>query len=119
MGLFKCVTRFSGPGCSSFTGLVMELGPCRVTAPKKDGHVEVVENAWSWNNNASIIFLDQVSKIAALEKMSGIHAERFLQPVGVGYSYTDKGDKGVWTTEAAAKDVSLAGTDYASKANRS
>jgi carboxypeptidase C (cathepsin A) len=28
------------------------------------------------------------------------------QPVGVGYSYTDKGDKGVWTTEAAAKDVS-------------
>lgn len=28
------------------------------------------------------------------------------QPVGVGYSYTEKGDKGVWTTEAAAKDVS-------------
>ncbi|KAK9897505.1 peptidase S10, serine carboxypeptidase [Cystobasidium minutum MCA 4210] len=74
-----------GPGCSSFTGLVMELGPCRVTQPGKDGHVEVAENPWSWNNNASIIFLDQ--------------------PVGVGYSYYDKGDKGVWTTEAAAKDV--------------
>lgn len=39
----------------------------------------------SWNNNASIIFLDQ--------------------PVGVGYSYADKHDEGVWTTEAAARDV--------------
>lgn len=78
---------FVGPGCSSFTGLVMELGPCRVTEPAKDGHVEVTENPWSWNNNASIIFLDQ--------------------PVGVGYSYYDKGDKGVWTTEAAAKDVRI------------
>lgn len=27
------------------------------------------------------------------------------QPVGVGYSYAEKSDKGVWTTEAAAKDV--------------
>lgn len=39
-----------------------------------------------WNNNASLIFLDQ--------------------PVGVGYSYADKHDEGVWTTEAAARDVS-------------
>merc|ERR1711939_1253530 len=71
-----------GPGCSSFTGLLMELGPCRVQPADAKGKVIVEENPWSWNRNASIIFLDQ--------------------PVGVGYSYSDKG---VWTTEAAAKDV--------------
>lgn len=27
------------------------------------------------------------------------------QPVGVGYSYADNGDAGVWSTEEAAKDV--------------
>ncbi|SGZ17102.1 BQ5605_C020g09095 [Microbotryum silenes-dioicae] len=70
-----------GPGCSSFTGLLMELGPCGIRAPE---HVPC-RNPWSWNNNASLIFLDQ--------------------PVGVGYSYAEKGDKGTWTTEAAAEDV--------------
>ncbi|KAL8278754.1 hypothetical protein RQP46_008823 [Phenoliferia psychrophenolica] len=70
-----------GPGCSSFTGLLMELGPCRVQPAGKDPIV----NPYSWNSNASLIFLDQ--------------------PIGVGYSYGEKGDKGVWSTEAAAVDV--------------
>ncbi|KAK4051905.1 hypothetical protein OIV83_002610 [Microbotryomycetes sp. JL201] len=70
-----------GPGCSSFTGLLQELGPCRV---QPIGH-NATFNPHSWNNNASLIFLDQ--------------------PIGVGYSYADKSDKGVWTTEAAAVDV--------------
>ncbi|KAM0754515.1 peptidase S10, serine carboxypeptidase [Meredithblackwellia eburnea MCA 4105] len=70
-----------GPGCSSFTGLLMELGPCRV---QKQGDDPIV-NPYAWNNNASLIFLDQ--------------------PVGVGYSYAEKGDKGVWSTMAAAEDV--------------
>ncbi|KAK4058350.1 hypothetical protein OIO90_000508 [Microbotryomycetes sp. JL221] len=70
-----------GPGCSSFTGLLMELGPCRVAPVGQNATV----NPHAWNNNASLIFLDQ--------------------PVGVGYSYADKTDKGVWTTEAAAEDV--------------
>ncbi|KAG0004316.1 hypothetical protein BGZ65_000581 [Modicella reniformis] len=66
-----------GPGCSSLTGLFMELGPCKV---KEDGS-DAEYNPHSWNSNSSIFFLDQ--------------------PTNVGYSYGDY----VSTTAAAAKDV--------------
>ncbi|BFZ62094.1 hypothetical protein YB2330_003173 [Saitoella coloradoensis] len=65
-----------GPGCSSLTGLFMELGPASVKGDK------VKRNEFSWNNNASVIFLDQ--------------------PVNVGYSY---GDESVSNTVAAGQDV--------------
>ena len=52
-----------GPGCSSLTGLFMELGPASITKDQKIKH-----NPYSWNANASVIFLDQ--------------------PVNVGYSYS-------------------------------
>ncbi|KAF2143467.1 uncharacterized protein K452DRAFT_269012 [Aplosporella prunicola CBS 121167] len=66
-----------GPGCSSLTGLFMELGPASIN--KK---IEVVHNPYSWNSNASVIFLDQ--------------------PVNVGYSYSGGS---VSNTVAAGKDV--------------
>ncbi|KAK5107518.1 hypothetical protein LTR62_001048 [Meristemomyces frigidus] len=66
-----------GPGCSSLTGLFMELGPSSVN---KKG--ELVFNPSSWNANASVIFLDQ--------------------PVNVGYSYSGQS---VSNTVAAGKDV--------------
>ncbi|KAI9833965.1 MAG: hypothetical protein M1826_005870 [Phylliscum demangeonii] len=66
-----------GPGCSSLTGLFMELGPSSIT---KEG--EVKYNPYSWNANASVIFLDQ--------------------PVNVGFSY---GSSSVSNTAAAGKDV--------------
>ncbi|PNY28049.1 Carboxypeptidase, partial [Tolypocladium capitatum] len=66
-----------GPGCSSLTGLFLELGPASIN--KK---IEVVHNPHSWNTNASVIFLDQ--------------------PVNVGYSY---GSGSVSNTVAAGKDV--------------
>jgi len=66
-----------GPGCSSLTGLFMELGPSSVT---KDGKLKL--NPASWNANASVIFLDQ--------------------PVNVGYSYSGSS---VSNTVAAGKDV--------------
>ena len=66
-----------GPGCSSLTGLFMELGPSSINK-----NVEVVYNPSSWNANASVIFLDQ--------------------PVNVGYSYSGQG---VSNTVAAGKDV--------------
>ncbi|KWU44075.1 carboxypeptidase Y, partial [Rhodotorula sp. JG-1b] len=69
-----------GPGCSSFTGLLQELGPCLAQPKGRDP----LYNPHSWNSNASVIFLDQ--------------------PVDVGFSWSDDGDKGVYTTEAAARD---------------
>lgn len=67
-----------GPGCSSATGLFFELGPSAINAT-----LQPVFNPYSWNSNASVIFLDQ--------------------PVGVGYSYTEKDQ--ISSTAAAAKDV--------------
>ncbi|KAH6888705.1 Alpha/Beta hydrolase protein [Thelonectria olida] len=66
-----------GPGCSSLTGLFLELGPASIN--KK---LEIVNNPHSWNNNASVIFLDQ--------------------PVNVGYSYSSGS---VSNTVAAGKDI--------------
>ncbi|GAK68298.1 serine carboxypeptidase [Moesziomyces antarcticus] len=84
-----------GPGCSSFTGLLMELGPCNAVDPATRGGKPGTErNPWAWNNNATVIFLDQ--------------------PVGVGYSYvdwanqsrTDKPPSRVFSAESAAHDAS-------------
>jgi len=66
-----------GPGCSSMTGLFLELGPSFI-----DETVNPVFNPSSWNSNSSVIFLDQ--------------------PVNVGYSYSESSTK---TTAAAAEDV--------------
>ncbi|CAK1362018.1 unnamed protein product [Cercospora beticola] len=66
-----------GPGCSSLTGLFMELGPSFIGKDRKPSY-----NPSSWNANASVIFLDQ--------------------PVNVGYSYSGSA---VSSTVAAGKDV--------------
>lgn len=66
-----------GPGCSSLTGLFFELGPSGINKETK-----LVHNPYSWNSNASVIFLDQ--------------------PVNVGYSYSSKS---VSNTVAAGEDV--------------
>jgi cathepsin A (carboxypeptidase C) len=66
-----------GPGCSSLTGLFLELGPSSI-----DKNLKLHNNPYSWNANASVIFLDQ--------------------PVNVGYSYSGSP---VSNTVAAGKDV--------------
>lgn len=66
-----------GPGCSSMQAILFENGPSTLS----DNNV-VTPNPYSWNNNATIIYLDQ--------------------PLNVGYSVgTDK----VRTTQQAAEDV--------------
>ncbi|WFD43872.1 carboxypeptidase C [Malassezia psittaci] len=82
-----------GPGCSSFTGLLMELGPCNA-APPKNGVPHTEWNPHAWNANSSMIFLDQ--------------------PTGTGFSYTswkntsreDAPPSRVFDTAHAARDVS-------------
>lgn len=55
-----------GPGCSSILALTTENGPC---TPTEDGQ-STVNNPYSWNNNANIMWIDQ--------------------PANVGYSYGAK-----------------------------
>lgn len=66
-----------GPGCSSMTGLLFELGPASISK-----NITPIYNDYSWNSNASVIFLDQ--------------------PVNVGFSYSEKT---VDNTRAAGEDV--------------
>lgn len=44
-----------GPGGSSMVGLFNELGPCIFDLDSAEPSV----NPWAWNNNASLLFLDQ------------------------------------------------------------
>lgn len=52
-----------GPGCSSAVAQFHENGPCKINAD----HATTSLNPYSWNSNASIIYIDQ--------------------PAGVGFSY--------------------------------
>jgi len=67
-----------GPGCSSTTGLLFELGPCSIVDENSTKY-----NKHSWNNNANVIFLDQPA-------------------AGVGNSWSDDGI--INNTPEAAKD---------------
>ena len=69
-----------GPGCSSTTGLLFELGPCSIADDGKNTTL----NKHSWNSHSNMIFLDQ--------------------PVNIGYSYSDDGST-VNTSPVAAEDV--------------
>ncbi|RDW25909.1 Alpha/Beta hydrolase protein [Yarrowia lipolytica] len=66
-----------GPGCSSMTGQFFELGPSSINED-----LTLTWNPSSWNQNASVIFLDQ--------------------PVNVGFSYSSNRVK---NSRAAAEDV--------------
>ena len=67
-----------GPGCSSTMGLALELGPSIINAS-----IQLDFNPYSWNSNASLLFLDQ--------------------PIQVGFSDGDD-DEIPFSTEQAAID---------------
>ncbi|CAG9956897.1 unnamed protein product [Clonostachys rosea f. rosea IK726] len=67
-----------GPGCSSMIGLFNELGPSAILSNQT-----IVRNEYAWNNNASVIFIDQ--------------------PVNTGLSYSKTNATG--STVAAADDL--------------
>ncbi|TVY92837.1 Carboxypeptidase Y-like protein A [Lachnellula willkommii] len=70
-----------GPGCSSMSGLLMELGPCTVNESGDSAR----ENPNSWINAASVFFLDQ--------------------PIGVGFSYSSNTSDVHGGTFAASEDI--------------
>ena len=69
-----------GPGCSSSTGMLFELGPCWVS----EQGFNTEYNEHSWNSKANLLFLDQ--------------------PLQVGYSYSDTKEK-INTSDKSAEDV--------------
>jgi len=70
-----------GPGCSSSTGLLFELGPCQVQHEGKS----TKPNPFAWNSKANLLFLDQ--------------------PVNVGYSYSQDKSDAINNSADAARDV--------------
>ncbi|KAK4058022.1 Cell death protease [Microbotryomycetes sp. JL221] len=70
-----------GPGCSSFDGAFVEIGPFRVTT---NGTLQEVSG---WNEYASVLFIDQ--------------------PAGTGFSYVTKNDNVRELTEAADQVVTF------------
>ncbi|KAK0551124.1 Cell death protease [Tilletia horrida] len=72
-----------GPGCSSFDGLMMEVGPWRCRTDK-EGQLEWATPGSAWNEYADVIYLDQ--------------------PVGTGFSYTNSGGY-VTSLQQAADEV--------------
>ncbi|GAA6061343.1 hypothetical protein JCM10212_004824 [Sporobolomyces blumeae] len=71
-----------GPGCSSFDGALMEVGPLRLV-PSGNGQLQ--EATAPWNEYANVIFIDQ--------------------PVGTGYSYVSTNEYVHELPEAAAHVV--------------
>lgn len=75
-----------GPGCSSFSGLVFEIGPLVFDYKTFQGSVPtLVQNPYSWTKVANIIFVDS--------------------PVGTGFSYSNTFEGYHSTDHKASKDV--------------
>ncbi|SCV68627.1 BQ2448_748 [Microbotryum intermedium] len=70
-----------GPGCSSFDGSMMEVGPLRIE-PGSKGTLKEIDSAW--NEYANVVFVDQ--------------------PAGTGYSYVST-NKYVHELDEAANHV--------------
>ena len=75
----------SGPGASSMNGLFQEAGPCYI--PAKNSTPGTLSNKYSWNNRASLIFIDQ--------------------PAGVGFSQVKNGTKYPTDDMDGAKDLQV------------
>lgn len=56
-----------GPGSSSMFGLFNEIGACSLDPSSDTTHV----NNWAWNNNASVVFLDQPAGVGFSSYLPG------------------------------------------------
>ncbi|XP_072051661.1 lysosomal protective protein-like [Amphiura filiformis] len=82
-----------GPGCSSLDGLMEELGPFKIT-----DEATVIDNPYSWNLVANIIFLEA--------------------PAGVGYSYADDMDYTTGDKQVAVDNYQALQSFFAKFPNR-
>lgn len=57
-----------GPGASSMIGLFTEMGPCWLDVDANHAS----PNPWSWNNNASVLFIDQPAGSGLSRLMDGL-----------------------------------------------
>lgn len=81
---------FPGPGCSSFDGALLEIGPVLVNGT--GSNARLVKNPGRWNEYANILFIDQ--------------------PAGTGYSYLNRGRAVSELAPAADQLVNFLGNFY-------
>ena len=79
-----------GPGCSSFDGALLEIGPVLVNGT--GSNARLVKNPGRWNEYANILFIDQ--------------------PAGTGYSYLNRGRAVSELAPAADQLVNFLGNFY-------
>ena len=70
-----------GPGCSSLIGNLSEHGPWIIPEPPGDSmddiHYQFKRNPWSWNNEASVLYIDQPAGVGYTQcKMKEGHHSR-------------------------------------------
>ena len=70
-----------GPGCSSLFGFMQEHGPFKID----DGETEVKLNQYSWNRNASVLYLES--------------------PAGVGFSTVSHYEELFYSDSSVARDA--------------
>lgn len=95
--LLSCISFISllmvvstGPGCSSFDGALLEIGPALVNGTGSAARLQ--PNPGRWNEYANILFIDQ--------------------PAGTGYSYLNRGQGVSELAPAAEQIVNFLGNLY-------
>jgi carboxypeptidase C (cathepsin A) len=77
------VFNLGGPGCSSAIAQFHENGPCKISGDATSTY----PNPYSWNNNASMIYIDQPGNVI----MCCVFTPT-IHSAGVGFSYGDAQD---------------------------
>ena len=78
-----------GPGCSSFDGALMEIGPVRVERTNDEAvpwHLR--DSPGAWNEYADVLFSKSSDCVSSAETEPSASVD---QPAGTGFSYITRG----------------------------